>query len=234
MSTPDESRHDPPLERTRQETVDQLCEHFANDRLTVEELERLVDSAHQAHTHEELNGLLRDLPRSRKTAVTRGSESSSAGSDAGYRLAERDRVKDRELVLAILGGTGRKGRWSPARRIFVLSVMGGAELDFREAVIPPGVTEVHIYTVWGGVDIVVPPNLHVESHGFALLGGFEHSAEDAVAPTPGTPTLRITGMAVMGGVDINVRRPGETARDARRRRRLKRKERRRLEDESRP
>jgi hypothetical protein len=133
-------------------------------------------------------------------------------------------------VIAVLGGTGRKGRWSPARNNFVISVMGGAELDFREAVLPPGVTEVRIYTVWGGVEIVVPPDLHVESRGFALMGGFEHAAEDAVAPGPGAPTLRITGFAVMGGVDISVRRPGETVRDARRRRRIERKERRRLED----
>jgi hypothetical protein len=133
-------------------------------------------------------------------------------------------------VIAVLGGTGRKGRWSPARNNFVISVMGGAELDFREAILPPGVTEVQIYTVWGGVEIVVPPDLHVESHGFALMGGFEHAAEGAVAPGPGAPTLRITGFAVMGGVDISVRRPGETVRDARRRRRIERKERRRLED----
>ncbi|MDZ7781166.1 MAG: DUF1707 domain-containing protein [Gemmatimonadota bacterium] len=230
MSTPDESHRPPPLERSRQKAVDELCEHFANDRLTVEEFERRVDSAHQARTSAELRGLLDDLPQSRNTAVTHGRESSSSDSETRYTLAEPDRVKDRGIVIAVLGGTGRKGRWSPARSNFVLAVMGGAELDFREAVLPPGVTEVQIYTVWGGVDIVVPPDIHVESHGFALLGGFEHAAGDAVDPAPGTPTLRITGMAIMGGVDINVRRPGETVRDARRRRRLERKQRRRNED----
>ncbi|MEX2466474.1 MAG: DUF1707 domain-containing protein [Gemmatimonadota bacterium] len=223
MSTPQR----PPLDQDRQTTIDQLCEHFAEDRLTVEEFEHRLDTAHQAETPHELEALLQDLPRPSTAAARR---TDLPARESGYSLADPDRVKDRELVVAILGGTGRKGRWTPARNNFVISVMGGAELDFREAILPPGVTEVQIYTVWGGVEIVVPPDLHVESQGFALMGGFEHAADEAVAPGPDIPTLRITGIAVMAGVDIAVRRPGETARDARRRRRLEHRERRRLED----
>ena len=225
MTTPNR----PPPNESRQATIDLLCEHFAEDRLSVEEFERRLDAAHRAATSAELDTLLQDLPR-RPTAPVRAQGSSVV--EGSYSLAEPAGVKEREVVIAVLGGTGRKGRWSPARNNFVISVMGGAELDFREAILPPGVTEVQIYAVWGGVEIVVPPDLHVESHGFALLGGFEHAAEDAVAPHPGAPTLRITGFAVMGGVDISVRYPGETARDARRRRRIARRERRRLEDGS--
>jgi len=224
MTTPQQ----PPMDQSRKATIDLLCEHFAEDRLSVEEFERRLDAAHQAATSAELEALLEDLPRPSAVPARRSGDLPGCGDS--YSLADPSRVKERELVIAVLGGTGRKGRWSPARNNFVISVMGGAELDFREAVLPPGVTEVRIYTVWGGVEIVVPPDLHVESRGFALMGGFEHAAEDAVAPGPGAPTLRITGFAVMGGVDISVRRPGETVRDARRRRRIERKERRRLED----
>ena len=217
----------PPPNEGRQATIDLLCEHFAEDRLSVEEFERRLDAAHRASTSAELDALLQDLPRRPATpARTRG----SSVVEGSYSLADPAGVKERELVIAVMGGTGRKGRWTPARNNFVISVMGGAELDFREAVLPPGVTEVQIYTVWGEVEIIVPPDLHVESHGFALLGGFEHAAEDAVAPGAGAPTLRITGFAVMGGVDISVRYPEETARDARRRRRIARRDRRRLED----
>lgn len=216
------------MNQSRKATIDLLCEHFAEDRLSMDEFERRLDTAHQADTSEELEALLEDLPRPSTSPARRSGDLPASG--GSYSLADPSRVKERELVIAVLGGTGRKGRWSPARNNFVISVMGGAELDFREAVLPPGVTEVQIYTVWGGVDIVVPPDLHVESHGFALLGGFDHAAEDAVAPGPGAPTLKITGIAIMGGVDVSVRRAGETARDARRRRRMARKERRRLED----
>jgi hypothetical protein len=58
------------------------------------------------------------------------------------------------------------------------------------------------------------------------MGGFEHLTD--VAADPDAPTLRVTGFAIMGGVEISQRYPGETSRDARRRRRVARKEQRRL------
>lgn len=215
-----------PFEQDRQSTIDALSEHFAGDRLTVDEFERRVDVAHRARSHDELRSLLEDLPAPSRGLTPRGVPVPAEGSS--YSVAHESAVKDHAVVMAVMGGTGRKGRWTPARRNLVMAVMGGAELDFREAILPPGVTEVTVYTMWGGVDIVVPPDLHVESTGFAVMGGFEFGAEEQLPPQPGAPSLRISGVAVMGGVDITVRRQGETARDARRRRRLERRERRRL------
>lgn len=227
MSTPEGNRGSMPLEHRRQATIDLLCEHFAEDRLTVEEFERRVDDVHQAASQADLDALLSDLPAPRTAATRASGVPATAGA---HDLADPSRVKDRGVVVAILGGTGRKGRWSPARQNLVVSIMGGAELDFREAVMPPGVTELQIYTMWGGVDVIVPPGMHVESHGLAIMGGFEHAADEAVAPDPRRPTLRITGIALMAGVDISVRLPGESARDARKRKRLERRDRKRLED----
>ena len=227
MTSSGQPPHSSSLEQGREKTIDALTDHFADDRLSVEEFERRVDVAHRARSHDELQSLLDDLPAPPRSLARQGS--SAPSERASYTVADEDGLKEHGLVVAVMGGTGRKGRWTPARRNLVLAVMGGAELDFREAVLPPGVTEVTVYTMWGGVEIVVPPDLHVESTGFAVMGGFEFAAEEHVPPRPGAPSLRISGVAVMGGVDINVRRPGETARDARRRRRLERREQRRLE-----
>jgi hypothetical protein len=138
-------------------------------------------------------------------------------------------VKEREVVLAIMGGATRKGAWTPARQNFAFSVMGGTELDFREASLGRGVTEVRVFALMGGVDIVIPPGVNVESHGIGIMGGFDHRG-DVDEPDIDAPTLRISGLAIMGGVDISVRHPGESARDARRRRRVEKKERKRLGD----
>ena len=105
--------------------------------------------------------------------------------------------------------------------------MGGAELDFREAALAPGVTEVKVFSLLGGVEVIVPPGLNVECRGIALLGGFEHLADAEMHPDPHAPTLRITGLALMGGVHVSVRHSGETSSDARRRRKLERRDRRR-------
>lgn len=214
------------LDQTRQVTIDALCEHFANDVMTVEEFERRVDLAHEATGVEGLKELLRDLPGGDLPAVAH--HDTVAAPTGGVSLTAAANVKDQQFVVAVLGGGGRSGRWQAARKNYAVAVCGGAELDFRDAIMGPGVTEVQVFTLWGGVEIVVPPGLNVESHGIALLGGFEYMADQSVAPDPNGPTLRITGLAVMGGVEVSVRLPGESARDARRRRRQERRERRRL------
>ena len=68
----------------------------------------------------------------------------------------------------------------------------------------------------------------VETHGFGFRGGFEGVDQAGVDTDPDAPRLVIRGLAIMGGVEVTVRLPGETARDARQRRKLARKERRRL------
>ena len=63
---------------------------------------------------------------------------------------------------------------------------------------------------------------------YAIMGGFDHVGDPVQPDSMDGPTLRISGLALMGGVDVTVRHPGESARDARRRRRLERKEMKRL------
>jgi len=213
-----------PLSHTRQVTVEALCEHFANDVMSVEEFERRVDRANRAATVEELKSLLKDLPGANLPAAP-GETVPAPRRERGVTAAAH--VKERELAVAILGGSTRKGSWAPARQNWAVAVMGGVHLDFREAVFGPGVTEVRVFAMWGGVEIIVPPGVNVESHGVGIMGGFDHRSEH-VRTDPDAPTLRVAGLAVMGGVDIRVRYPGESARDARRRQRLERKERRRL------
>ena len=75
----------------------------------------------------------------------------------------------------------------------------------------------------GGVEIIVPPHLPVEAEGVAIMGGFDHVDRAPAEPDPGAPLLRVTGLAFMGGVHIEMRLPGESGRDARKRRRRERR-----------
>ena len=214
---------EPGIEARREAAVERLMEHFANDDLEVEEFERRLDVANRCDTAAELDRLLADLPEARTPAVRQADASVDI---RPTEMVRGDRVRDRSLIMSVMGGTDRKGRWIPARRSNVIALMGGVALDFREAMMAPGVTEVWIFTMWGGVEIIVPPGLPVEVDGLAILGGFDFDSNEPVDRTPDEPLLRIRGMAVMGGVEVTVRRVGESARDARRRRKLERKERR--------
>ncbi len=115
---------------------------------------------------------------------------------------------DTESMFAILGGSDRSGPWEPPGELRIIAVMGGVNLDFREADMLEGVSEVHIVACMGGVNIIVPPDIQVDMSGFGILGSFgtlRRTVDDYEAPT-----LRVRGFAAMGGVVIKVMEIGES------------------------
>ena len=208
----------------RQATVDRLCAHFARDAMNTTELERRLDIAYAARTRAELVALERDLPALR-------SETRPAGpapvATASVPVDPARPVQESDLIVSIWGGTERKGGWIPPRRLSAVTVMGGTELDFRQATFATETVSVRLLTLMGGVDIVVPPGVRVEWGGIALMGGVS-TPEPGTPPAPDAPVIRISGLVCMGGVDVVERHPGESARDARKRIKMDRKARRRL------
>ena len=126
-------------------------------------------------------------------------------------------------MVGIMGGGGRAGAWIPARRNWVVGVMGGHALDFREAHLGPGVTEVNVLAIMGGVEILAPPDVRVECSGIGIMGGFDVKQSVTSTTDPDAPVIRVNGLAIMGGASVAVRYPGETARDARLRLKARRK-----------
>ena len=218
MSQPYPASAPVPLEQTRQSVIVQLTEHFAADNLSVEALEQRLDGAHSATTLEELRALVSDLP------VVAPDTPMVTGPRTYVSPATGEHVSERQIIVGIMGGAEKKGVWTPARQTIVVALMGGVELDFREARMPPGVTEVNIFAVMGGAEILIPPGVHVDMGGFALMGGFGQTGYAPPPTDPNAPVLRVTGFAFMGGVDISIRYPGERARDARKREKLERSE----------
>ena len=198
----------------RDRAIAVLSDHFAQDHLDVDEFERRVTAAHNAQTGEELVALTRDLPATQLPVPVKQTQL----------MVPDAQVMPRQTLLAIMSGTERKGQWLTPRKLRVWAVMGGAELDFREARLPAGVTEVQVFAMMGGVEIIVPPGLAVDVAGSAIMGGFEHLQRTPVQADPDRPLLRVHGFAMMGGVSIETRLPGESERDARRRRRRERKQ----------
>jgi len=209
------------LGEIRQKAIDALCEHFANDALSVEDFERRLDLAHKAQGTQELRRILEDLP-SGDLPVLRP-DAAPASAERWLGSVPASRVRARGWLMAALGGVEKAGRWVPARQTYAVALMGGLVLDFREALLPPGVTEVWLFTFLGGAEIIVPPGLAVESDGIAILGGFEHKEEVSMGAGLDAPLLRLRGATFLGGVEVSVRRPGESQRDAKRRLRQERK-----------
>lgn len=206
------------LRERRDATIARLCEHFARDHIEAEELERLIDQAHQATSLVQLDALTAGLPSLR------------AAQPQPQQAAElwRHPIRPNETIIAVMGGAERRGAWAPAQKMHVTAVMGGVLLDFRDAQLGPGVTEVFVVAIMGGVEIIVPPGVAVESDGIGIMGAFGHGAHTRFPIDGSAPVLRLTGLALMGGVEIRDQ-PTSGWGDRGRERELSGRERQRLE-----
>jgi hypothetical protein len=175
----------------REAVVARLRHAAGEGRLTVEELAERIDAAYMAKTHAELEPLTADLPAApaHPALGEPGGPSPARGSS---------------LVLGILGGGDRRGRWRVPARMTVVNVMGGADLDLRDAVLEAPEVEITVWSLMGGSDVIVPEGVHVELAGFALLGANELRLEGA-APGPGAPVVRVKAWSLMGGTDVKTR-----------------------------
>jgi hypothetical protein len=181
----------------REAVVARLRDAAAEGRLTVEELAERIDAAYDAKTQAELEPLTADLP-----APGAGGPGSSPVGVAGSAPAPGDRPGP-SLLLGILGGGNRRGRWRVPERMTVVNVLGGADLDLREATLSAPEVEITVYSVLGGSDIVVPEGVHVELEGFALLGGNDLRLTGA-EPAPGAPVVRVRAWSLLGGTDVKM------------------------------
>ena len=115
------------------------------------------------------------------------------------RRARRVRVS-----IAILSGVDRAGVVVPPRHT-VVALMGGVQLDLREARFSQREVTIDVFTIMGGVDIIVGEDVEVDVSGFGIMGGFDHRASRPRAAR--RPTVRVVGLALMGGVNVRRGQP---------------------------
>lgn len=102
-------------------------------------------------------------------------------------------------AVAVLGSARRRVTSSAFRRGDATAVLGGCEIDLRQARLGGGEAVVDVFCLWGGVDLLVPDDWQVELRGTPVLGGFD----DNTRPRAGSDgRLTVTGVAIMGGVDV--------------------------------
>src|SRR6202012_1875336 len=123
-------------------------------------------------------------------------------------LAAVERPARGQRAVAILGSVERRGHWAVARASSALAVLGSVVIDLRDVTMPPGVTTLEVSAVLGSVEILVPPNLAVESEGSGILGSFEGVHRVPPEPDPDSPILRVQGRAVLGSIEV-VTRPDD-------------------------
>jgi hypothetical protein len=163
---------------------------MAEGRLTADEHSERLDAIYAARTHADIVPLIDDLPGQALATPA------SAPAEVARPSGRVDRMK------AIFGGASRKGNWHVEPELDVVTVFGGVELDFRDAVLSSREITLNAVVVFGGLEIVVPPEMRVIDSGSAILGGRDVAGETEESSQPDAPVLRISGPCVFGGVEV--------------------------------
>ncbi|MFI6859478.1 DUF1707 domain-containing protein [Streptomyces sp. NPDC050421] len=212
----------------RERIAEVLREAVAEGRLRMEEFEQRLDAAYKARTHGELEPLVRDLPSPGGAALAPvAAGQPRTGSMA--RWSDRiGRPATSKGAFAFWGGFSRRGHWTVGRVFTAFAMWGGGEIDLREASFEDREVVIRCFTIMGGMQVTVPPELNVEVRGIGIMGGFGEHAKDDGIPAPDAPRVRVTGFALMGGVGV------EHKRSKAEKQRLRDAEQQRLRDAERP
>ena len=183
MTGPDDSLRVSDAERD--ETLRTLSDHAAVGRLTLDELEDRSGRALTAKTRGELATLTGDLPAERGQAQP----------------APAPARKPVRWMIAIMSGSQRRGRFRAVGRINAVSIMGGDEIDLREAEIEGGELTLNLVAIMGGATIYIPDSVELDVGGFSLMGGNTEIGSERL-PRPSAPVIRLRAWNLLGGATI--------------------------------
>ena len=186
------------LQQERERAIALLGEHFAQDNLSLEELERRIERAYRAPDLQSLKALMKDLPSADLAAVAPSPRSAVASPEI-YPLEEG-------RVVSIMSNTKRGGIWQPPRFLDVWAIMSETLLDMTRAVLQPGVTELEVRGLMTTVKIIVPPGVRVVTQASSFMAEVSDLTLDPPPVGSGAPVIRITGWVVMGELKVVVRR----------------------------
>jgi len=174
----------------REYVVDILRAHCSEGRIDLDEFSERINRVYAARTIGELNDICADLPVP------------ATPSEVAVATAESRTRKAVKWTIGILSGPVRKGRWRIEGETNALAIMGGVNLDLRDAEIAGDEIVIHATAIMGGVDIIVPEGVEVHISGIPFMGGCDDKTNQDAPILPGTPIIRVKYFAMMGGVTI--------------------------------
>lgn len=128
---------------------------------------------------------------------------SSSGTSEGYKTYTSSSNMSGYLnVSAILSGKEIRVDNEVFTGGDICAILGGIELDLRNAVIT-GDVYLNVTAILGGVEIYLPPNVRVITDDCnTILGGVDINRGYANQLEPNAPRVIISGSCILGGIDV--------------------------------
>jgi hypothetical protein len=195
----------PSLARARELKISELSTFFANDDLSLEDLEQRIERVYKASSVSELDAITADL---QKSPAVPDEYARALAARATPSTAVTYTVASTRLM-SLMSSTRRVGRWVVPEHLDVVAVMSDTVIDMTQASLAPGLTEVELRCVLAAFKMIVPPNVRVVNDLHAVMSSIENRADeildDKELATAGS-IIRLSGYALMSAVMIVVRR----------------------------
>jgi len=178
----------------RHRVADLLRDAAGEGRIDLTELDERLEATYSARTYADLVPITVDLPDPGATppAVPRPA-------------ASPDLVPGAEVQrhFAVMSGVDRGGVWTVPEHLVVFALMGGANFDLRQATFAAAEVVITVNAFMGGATIVVGPHVNVVIEGIGIMGGYSGPSGLVEAKLDNnSPTVRIRGVAIWGGVSV--------------------------------
>lgn len=121
------------------------------------------------------------------------------GRGARSHVAGDQTTADHSDQFAMLSGSEHRVTSKDYKGGKVTAVMGGVELDLRDAVIKKQAV-LDVFVLVGGIEVKIPAGVRVKSNVGAILGGVETKSDSKAGKD--APLLILTGSTALGGVEV--------------------------------
>jgi predicted membrane protein len=167
---------DRPIENIREEVIDTLIYNYSHGVISSQAFERRLDQAMASQNHQEIVDLAADLEKTTDSEFTSQKERQF---NVNYAASDNDEIR-------------------------IITLFGGADIDFTDAIFTTPNVTIKILCLFGGTDISVPEDINIISKAFCILGGIDNSTPSIASRQ--APTLTIEGLVMFGGLDIKIKR----------------------------
>ena len=196
--------HDPSRMRVsdadRHKVAEVLREAAGEGRLDLDELDERLEATFAAKTYADLVPITVDLHPAQPAPP-------AAQRMSPYAAGLPGTAPQHTTSLAIMGGQDRKGIWEVGAHHNAFALMGGIDIDLRQAIFSTREVVINASTVMGGIDVIVNAFTRVSVEGVGIMGAFDEGRAK-IEPAFGadSPLVRVRGLALMGAVTV-VRKP---------------------------
>lgn len=185
----------------RHQVAELLREAAGEGRIDFAELDERLEATWAAKTYGDLVPITVDLPA--HPGAPAQPERSPAPSRTGAAVGP-----SYDTSFAVMGNCSRRGAWQVPVRHVAFTMMGGVDLDLREASFAAPEVTIYANAVMGGVNIYVDVRTQVIVEGVGIMGAFEQTRDRVEAEiTADSPVVRVKGVALMGGVTVTRKGP---------------------------